>query len=103
MQPQDLGRLRYDGRSVFFDIANEYPFLKPQDLILLESSGSKEETPAFAAVTHRFERPVSEFDEQHPLLWGLKHRLGRESDAAEIMRVLELKLVYEFEIDRPET
>ena len=102
MEQQDLARLHHGGRSVFFDIGNEYAFLKQRDLIQLPSSGTKQEPPAFAAVTHRFECPLSEFEEH--MRWELQRRLGREPNPAEIVHVLELKIVYEFELDqaRPE-
>jgi restriction endonuclease len=100
MGPQDLARLQHDSRSVFLDGANEYAFLKPRDVIQVASRGTKQE-PAFAALTHRFECSVSEFYEQDPHpLWELQQRLGREPDPAEIVHVLELKIVYEAELDQ---
>jgi hypothetical protein len=99
---QDLARLKHDARSVFFDIGNEYAFLKPRDVIQITSSGTKEET-CFVALTHRFKCPVSEFNEQHPHLWELQRRLGREPDPTEIVRVLELKIVHEFELDQAQS
>jgi hypothetical protein len=100
MGPQDLARLHHDGRSVFFDIGNEYAFLKPGDVIQVVSSGTKQET-AFVGLTHRFDCLVSQFDKEDPhLQWELQQRLGREPDPAKIVHVLELKIVYESQLDR---
>jgi hypothetical protein len=100
MGPQDLARLQHNSRSVFFDIDSEYAFLEPRDVIQVASSGTKPET-AFAALMHRFECPVSELHERHPhLQWELRQRLGREPDPVEIVHVLELKIVYETELDQ---
>jgi hypothetical protein len=82
------------------DIHNEYAFLEPRDIIQVASSGTKQET-AFAALTHRFECPVSKLSErQQHLQWELQERLGRKPDSAEIVRVLEVKIVYEGELDQ---
>jgi len=103
MGQQNLARLQYNSRSVFFDIDNEYAFLEPRDVIQVASSGTKQET-AFAALTHRFKCPVSKLYERHPhLQWELQERLGRVPDLAEIVHVLELKLVYEAELDQART
>jgi hypothetical protein len=92
MAPPELARLQHNSRSVFFDIRNEYAFLKPKDAIQVVSSGTKQET-AFAALTHRFECSVSQLYERHPeLQWELQKRFGREPDPAEIVHVLELKI-----------
>jgi len=99
MAPQDLARLRHNGRSVFFDLSNEYAFLKPRDVIQIASSGTKQET-AFAALTHRFESRVSEINQRHPeLQWELERRLGPEPASAEIAHVLELKIEYGIDLD----
>jgi hypothetical protein len=99
MRPPELERLQHNSRSVFFDIRNEYAFLKPRDVIQVVSSGTKQET-AFAALTHRFECSVSQLYERHPeLQWELRQRLGREPDPAEIVHVLELKIAYKIELD----
>jgi hypothetical protein len=95
---QGLARLQHDSRSVFFDIDNEYAFLKPRDVIQIASSGTKQQT-IFAELTHRFVCPVSELYEQPHLSWDLQQRFGREPDPAEIVHVLELKIAYEAELN----
>ena len=91
--PQDLARLQHNGRSTFFDTGNEYAFLKPRDVIQVASSSTKQET-TFATLTHRFDCPASEFEEESHLKWELRQHLGREPDPAEIVHVLELKIEY---------
>jgi hypothetical protein len=88
MGQQNLARLQYNSRSVFFDIDNEYAFLEPRDVIQVASSGTKQET-AFAALTHRLKCPVSKLYERHPhLQWELQERLGRVPDLAELCTCL---------------
>jgi hypothetical protein len=63
------------------------------------SSGAKQET-ALAEITHRFDGAVSEFGERQPrLMWELQEHLGREPVPADVVRVFELKIVYDFELN----
>jgi hypothetical protein len=51
-------------------------------------------------VVHRQELTVSrmlELDEH--LQWGAKEQLGREPDAKETLNLLQLKLVYDFQLE----
>jgi hypothetical protein len=88
------------GQQIYFDGEGKYAYLKQRDVIKLPDSRRQGDDSYYAEVVYRQELTVSrmlELDEH--LQWGAKEQLNRDPEHNETLNLLQLKLVYDFQLE----
>ncbi len=91
--------MKHDGRSVFADVRDEYGFLQPRDVIHVAGADDGQHK-TYIAVTHSYKIKLADLFEQQPhFRWDIEKQAGREVNLDEVVNMLEIKQVYDFQLE----
>ncbi|MBI4090733.1 MAG: restriction endonuclease [Candidatus Komeilibacteria bacterium] len=94
-----VSRLKHNGRTVFFDLNDEYDFLKPTDVIYVAGADDRN-SKTYLEVTHRYEIKLAELYEQQPHVQWEIEQARKNVEPDQVVNVLEVKQVYDFQLER---
>lgn len=89
------------GQHAFFDFENAYEFLNERDVIEIPNPDDRSTSKVHAEVTFKHRATVAQLIELDPsLAFQMEQQIGRKPEPDEQTTVLQLKEVYDFQLER---